>query len=136
MKIFICASKHFYNKVADVKEYLEANGHTVTLPNSYDNPLREEELKSTSKDDHITWKAEMLRKQGEKVEQNDAIVVLNFEKNSQANYIGGATFLEIFKAFELGKKIYLYNPIPTSILTDELVGINPLILNGDLSKIQ
>ena len=78
----------------------------------------------------------MIRLQTEKVETNDAVLVLNFDKNGQKNYIGGATFLEIFRAFDLGKKIFLLNPIPDNILKDELIGMNPTIINGDLSRIK
>lgn len=77
----------------------------------------------------------MLRLQAEKVAANDAVLVLNMEKNGQPNYIGGATFLEIFKAFELGKKIYLFNPVPEGIFRDELLGMNPIVINGDLTSI-
>ncbi len=135
MKIFICCSKHFYHKIPPIKENLEKSGHSITLPNSFDHPLKEEEMKQQSKEAHISWKSNMMRLQEPKVAANDAILVLNFDKNDQQNYIGGATFLEIFKAFELNKKIFLYNPIPDSIFKDEITAINPLILNGDLSKI-
>ena len=135
MKIFICCSKHFYHKLLPIKESLEKTGHIITLPNSYEEPLKEEHMKLQGKDAHANWKSNMMRLQGQKVESNDAILVLNFEKNGQQNYIGGATFLEIFKAFELGKKIFLYNPIPDSIFKDEITAMNPLILDGDLSRI-
>jgi len=77
----------------------------------------------------------MFKKQSDKVKANDAILVLNFEKEEKSNYIGGATFLEIFKAWELGKKIFLYNPIPDCIFTDELRGMSPVVIDGDLSKV-
>lgn len=77
----------------------------------------------------------MIRLQEEKVRGNDAVLVLNFEKNGQKNYIGGATFLEIFRAFDYGRKIFLYNPIPDSIFKDELTGMNPKVIYGDLSLI-
>lgn len=89
-----------------------------------------------SAEDHSKWKGEMLRLQVEKVTDNDGILVLNMEKHGQINYIGGATFLEIFKAFELSKKVFLYNPIPDSFLRDELLGMNPAIINGDLTLIK
>src|SRR3989338_3595196 len=126
MKIFICASKHLYGNIPTIKKSLEAKGNIITLPNSYDNPLKEEEMKLIGSKEHRIWKAEMLRLQGKKIADNDAILVLNMEKNGQQNYIGGATFLEIFKAFELGKKIYLFNPIPNNIFKDELTAINPV----------
>lgn len=135
MKIFICASKHLYDHIPAVKEVLEKSGHVIMLPNSYDHPLKELEMKSLGSMDHQKWKAEMLRLQGEKIAMNDAILVLNIEKNGQANYIGGATFLEIFKAFELGKKIFLYNEIPDNLLRDELLGMNPLVIHGNLELV-
>lgn len=135
MKIFIACSKHFYDKVSEIKDYLEQGGHEVSMPNSYDEPLKEERMKQKGLEEHVKWKSEMLRKDRPNLEPNDAILVLNFEKNGQKNYVGGATFLEIYKAWELGKKIFLYNPIPDNIFRDELIGINPIVLNGDLSRI-
>lgn len=136
MKIFLCCSKYFYKDIPPIKEALEKAGHVITLPNSYDNPGREEEMRVKSPEDHRNWKGEMIRLQIKKVEANDAILVLNKEKNGIANYIGGATFLEIFKAFELGKKIFLYNPIPDNILRDEILGMRPTIISGDLSLVK
>ena len=51
------------------------------------------------------------------------------------NYIGAATFLEMYEAFMQGKKIYIFNDYPNNMLLDEIKGFNPTILNGDLSKI-
>lgn len=135
MKIFICASKHFYDRIPPIKAELEDKGHVLTMPNSYDDPFKEEEVKKLSKEDHIEWKAQMIRDHEPKIRANDAILVLNFEKKGVPNYIGGATFLEIFEAWKLGRKVFLYNNIPENIFTDELVGINPVVINGDLSRI-
>ncbi len=136
MKIFICCSKHIYDRVLPIKQDLESKGHIITVPNSFDAPMKEEEMKRVGKEEHIEWKRNMMKKQEPKVRENDAILVLNLEKNGQQNYIGGATFLEIFKAFELEKKIFLYNPIPENIFQDELVAINPIVIKGDLSLVQ
>jgi hypothetical protein len=135
MKIMICCSKHFYDRIPAIKAALEQRGHTVTLPNSYDAPLMELSLKAKSAAEHAAWKRSMLRKDKENIAPMDAILVLNFEKNGQPNYIGGATFMEIATAFTLEKKIFLYNPIPESIFKDELLGICPTILEGNLSRI-
>ena len=136
MNIFLCCSKHFYNKIPPIKAGLEKRGHLVTLPNSYDNPAKEAEMKSVGYKEHATWKAGMLREQVKKVAANDAVLVLNFEKDGQANYIGGATFLEMYKAFELEKKIFLYHPAPDGMLKDEILGFEPLVINEDLSLIK
>ncbi len=136
MKIFIVCSKYFYDKVESIKNHLENSGHKIQVPNSFDSPFKEEEMKRLGKEEHIKWKQKMLKKDEENIEANDAILVLNFEKNGQKNYIGGATFMEIIKAWERSKKIFLYNDIPENIFKDELTAINPIIINGNLSKIQ
>ena len=136
MKIFIACSKHFYDKINEIKRALEKQGHEITLPNSFEAPFKEEEMKKKGKKEHIEWKTKMVIQQEEKVRKNDAILVLNFEKNGQPNYIGGATFLEMFKAWELKKKIFLYNPLPENILRDELEIFNPVIINGRLNLIK
>lgn len=119
-----------------MKKALEKAGHIVMLPNSYGQPLMEEEMKSRGAEEHRIWKSDMLQRQNEKIAENDAIFVLNLEKKGQPNYIGGATFMEIAKAFDLGKKIFLLNPIPEGIFTDELKAMNPLVIKGDLSLVK
>lgn len=136
MKIFIICSKHFYDKVQKIKEELERAGHIITLPNSFDEPFKEEDMKKISSQKHSEWKQSMMRLHEPKVKANDAVLVLNLEKNEQPNYIGGATFMETVKAWELNKKIFFYNPIPENIFTDELKAINPVILNQNISKIE
>lgn len=135
MKIFIVCSKKNYDKVSSIKNTLEQAGHLVTVPNGYDEPDKEMELKLMDKEKFHFWKKEMLKKDKEIIKENDAILVLNFDKDSQKNYIGGATFLEIYNAFDLDKKIYLFNPIPDGMLRDEIEGMNPMVINGDLNKI-
>lgn len=135
MNIFIVCSKAFYGKVSEIQTLLESMNHQITLPNSFDDPMMEEKLKTKGAYHHASWKAEMLREQSRKVAANDAVLVLNLEKNRIKNYIGGATFLEIYKAFELGKRIYFYNPVPEGILRDELLGMNPIMLDGNLALI-
>ena len=135
MKIFICCSKHFYDRVAIIKDRLEKLSHEITLPNSNDEPFKEEEMRKLGEEEHRRWKAEMIGLQEVKVRQNDAVLVLNLKKNGQLNYIGGATFLEIFKAWELGKKIFLWNQIPDNLFKDELLGMNPCVIHGDVRKI-
>ena len=136
MKIGIFCSKYFYDRIPEIKEKLEQEDHEITLPNSYEEPFKEEEIKKISKEEHQKWKANMMKLHDSTIRKVDAILVLNFEKNNQSNYIGGATFLEIYKAFELEKPIFLMNPIPNNIFEDELKGMNPVIINGDLSKIK
>jgi predicted adenylyl cyclase CyaB len=136
MKIMIISSKHHYYKIPEIKQELEKLGHIIMLPNSFDEPFKEEDMKKLSPEEHSNWKKQMMLLHEPKIKQNDAVLVLNLEKNNQQNYIGGATFMEIVKAWELEKKIFFYNPIPDNIFKDEILGINPIIINQNLNEIE
>lgn len=135
MKILMVCSRYFYKKIPPIKEKLEREGHEITLPNSYEEPFKEESMKKLGQEEHIKFKQRMMRLHEPKIKENDAILVLNFEKNGIPNYLGGGTFMEIVKAWELNKKIFFFNEIPNNIFTEELIGINPVIINGDLTKL-
>ena len=134
MKILLICSKAFYGKLTEYKIELEKLGHEVFLPNCHDCPETEAKYRGTP--EHHIFKAKMFRRSEETIKNMDAVLVLNFNKNGQENYIGGATFLEIYDAFRMNKKIYFVNDIPNSILKDELIGFNPTIIGDDLAKIK
>jgi len=133
MRIFLICSKRFYSFIPDIQTHLEKCGHIVTLPNCYDKPETEETMRNQA--DYPSWKRSMLEHSTEVIKENDAVLVLNYQKDEIPNYIGGATFLEMYDAFRLNKKIYLMNPIPEGILKDEIRGLDPIILNQDITKI-
>lgn len=135
MKILIICSKSFYNKIPEIKKSLEAKGHRITLPNCYDDSSAEDRYKELGNSKHSKWKAKMIRRSLNLIKNSDAVLVLNFNKDGVENYIGGATFLEMYDTFCLGKKIFLYNNIPDGILADEINGFSPIIIEGDLKKI-
>ena len=135
MKIFIICSKAFYGNIPPKKEKLEAKGHEIFLPNSYDNPAAEKEAWNLGEKEHAEFKARMFKMSAEKIKSMDAVVTLNFDKNGKKNYIGGATFIELYEAFMADKKIYLYNDIPEGMLYDEISGFSPVVLHGNLDLI-
>lgn len=133
MKIFIICSKVFYSQIPEIKNILEERGHLITLPNCYDAPETENSYRGTN--EHSKWKSEMIKHSESVISNVDSVLVLNYDKNGIKNYIGGATFLEMYDAFRLNKKIYMINEIPDGILKDEIIGFNPIILNGNLNLI-
>ncbi len=135
MKIFIICSKAFYSNVPPIKEKLERAGYEITPPNSYDDPDSESRYREMGSKEHAKWKSGMLKLSQDVIEGVDAVLVLNFEKNGQKNYIGGATFLEMYDAFRLGKKIYMYNDIPDGMLKDEIEGFKPVLLHHNLELV-
>ena len=136
MKILIICSKRFYNKIPIIKEYLENKNHKVYLPNCYDKPDTEDKIKLLGEKEHQEFKAKMFKQSEEVIKNMDAVLVLNYDKKEYKNYIGGATFLEMYDAFRFNKKIYLLNKIPKGILKDEIKGFNPIIINNNLDLIK
>ena len=140
MKVLIICSKKFYDRIPLVKKCLEENGCEVYLPNCYDKPTTESQMWQLGEKEHQEFKSKMFKKSEETISQMDAVLVLNFDKVENntvyKNYIGGATFLEIYDAFRFSKKIYFYNDIPNGILYDELHGFAPIVINGNLEKIK
>ena len=140
MKILIICSKKFYSKIEEVKKVLEEKKFEVFLPNCYDDPTTEQRMWNLGKAEHQKFKAKMYKQSEDTISKMDAVLVLNLDKEKDgeifSNYIGGATFLEMYDAFRLGKKIYLYNDIPRGMLFDEIEGFGPTIINGDISLIK
>ncbi len=136
MKILIICSKAFYKDIAPIKEKLESMGHTIELPNSYYDPKVEERSWAQGEKEHAEFKARMFRMSEERIAEMDAVLTLNFDKNGVRNYIGGATFLELYVAFMKNKKIFLYNPIPEGMLYDEIAGFMPTVINGNIELVR
>lgn len=140
MKVLVVCSTSFYDRVEDVKNGLEKNGHVVYLPNCYDNPVTNDDNKLMDDQEYLDFFRSMYYESRDKISNVDAILVLNYtkEKNGVAlnNYIGASTFLEMYEAFMNGKKIFMMNDYPDNMLYDEIKGFGPVIINGDLDKVR
>ena len=136
MKITICGSIKFAFKMVEVKQILEKMNLTVDIP------IGTEEY--ASGEQKIENQAESLKNKIEhdailehynKIVASDAILVVNEDKNGIKNYIGGNSFMEIGYAYILDKKIFLLNQVPEMLYTTEITAMKPIVLSGDLTKI-
>lgn len=136
MTITICGSMQFHREMEAMRKRLQARGFTVLVPADLDH-IENNESYMTNDEDKISTKIEFdfIREHFKKIEQADAILILNYEKKGIAGYIGGNTFLEMGYAFGLDKKVYLLHPIPEMDYKTEMYAIQPIILDGDLEKI-
>ncbi len=136
MKIAICASMVFAEKMVQVKRQLEEIGHTVYISQFAEGYLgkaekEKEKLAVQDKNEH-----DAIRKFWEIIKQSDAILVLNYDRRGIKNYIGGNTLMEIGFAHVLNKQIFLMNPIPDiEYYRSEIEAVNPVFLQQDLNKI-
>lgn len=141
--IVICSSASFYKEVIETEKKLKELGFKVKVP------LTATKMKNTGDfkvETYKTWmerpedykrKAYLTKKHFIEVEKGDITLVLNYKKNGKNGYIGGAVLMEMAIAFYLKKPIYILNPIDeTSKYKEELYGMFPKIINGDLLNIK
>ncbi len=147
MIITLCGSIAFIDEMYRLKIDLEVLGHKVLLPPN-EVPGETGELIPASvyysqkkalqkQDDAWIWQGHTQRiiDHFDKVSKADAVLVANYDKNNIANYIGPNTLIEMGLAFYLKKKIYLLNPIPDIAWKEEVVGLKPVVIFGQLSNI-
>lgn len=129
-----------------VKAELEKLGHEVDLPlteiknNQGDYiPVSEYyEIRKSANPEPWVWdvKREAMLDHFAKIEWADVILVLNIEKNGVVGYVGANTLIEMGLALFLKKPIYLSNQIPDMNCREEIMGMKPKVLDGDLSRIK
>ncbi len=143
MKITICTSLSFTNEIKGIKERLLQLGHEVFVPNCsemiFNGEVTLEQIEKEKESGAIVDRAienDAIKDHFEKIKNSDAVLICNYEKKGIKNYIGGNVFLEIGFAHILNKKIFLLNPIPEVGYKEEILIMQPTVLNGDLSKIK
>lgn len=143
MKIVICASVDFSYEIKDYSDKLVKLGHTTEMPFTtrkiINGELTLEQFKKEKQKNgdgaFRKVKEDLIKRYYNLIKEADAILVLNFDKNNIKNYIGGNVFLEIGFAHVLDKKIFVLNNLPQINYLDELLAMQPIIINNDLNKI-
>ncbi|NTV24103.1 MAG: hypothetical protein HGA85_07090 [Nanoarchaeota archaeon] len=136
MKIAICGSMQFTDKMLETQKALENMGHTAFVSDfsghyTGKTASQREDLKL-----HHKFEKDAIREYWEVIKTCDAILVLNYDKHGINNYIGGNTLMELGFAHVLHKKVFLLNPVPEiPYYKSEIIATKPVIINGDLSKI-
>lgn len=153
MKITICGSIEFYKEMESARDKLVKHGHEIKIPElTLEAP---QEFGGSKKvyfgqyieqnggidafpAEHEIWnlKEDAINDHYEKINWCDGILIINHKKRSTDGYVGGNTLIEIGVAFYLKKKIYILNPVSSELsYKQEIMGMKPVILNGNLSII-
>lgn len=153
MKITICGSIGFYKEMEAARDELLKRGYEIKIPELAREVPQEygggkkvyfgEYIEKNGGIDafpaeHKIWdlKEGAINDHYEKIDWSDGILVINHEKRGIDGYVGGNTLIEVGVAFYLKKKIYILNPVSSELsYKQELMGMKPVMLNGDLSSL-
>jgi len=137
MRIAVCSSMVFTEKMIEMKKQLEAMGHTVYISDFAHAFVGKTEAEKEQTTQYYKNEHDAIRAFWKHIQESDAILVLNYDRRGVKNYIGGNSFLEIGFAHVLNKKIFLLNPIPDiQYYHSEIEAMKPVVIHGDLSKLK
>lgn len=140
MKITICGSVKFADKIVNLHKRLADLGHEPQIHKDMfgiaDGTAKELIEGIQISHAEIKKKHNFIKIWYDLIINGDAVLICNFDKNGVKNYIGGNTLMEIGFAHVNNKKVFLLNPVPESVsYADEIKAMVDVILNGDLKKI-
>lgn len=130
--VAICGSMAHKSLWLPIIDELRAKGFSVSTPElseAYD-------WSSFSDEEIIREKGRLIRRHIANIEAAKCVLVANFEKNGIKDYIGSNSFLEMGAGFIFEKPIYLFNPVPKQDNYEEILALEPIVISGDLSKIE
>ncbi len=141
MKITLCGSIKFADKIVEAYRELEKLGHQPMLHKDMfgvaDGTAEElKDIRNNIEHSDIKRKYGYIKWWYNSIKNSDGILVLNYDKNGVKNYIGGNTLIEIGFAHVNDKKVFLLNPIPEEVsYKDEIKAMTDVVLDGNLNKI-
>ena len=141
MRITVCGSVRFADRLVEVYRELEKLGHTPMMHERMfgiaDGSARD--MIDGIANNHAETKRRynLIKWWHDCIKSGDAILVCNFDKNGISNYIGGNTLMEMGFAHVNGKKVFLLNPIPQEApYRDEIEAMADSVIHGDLTRIR
>ncbi len=130
----------FAKEMIEAKAKLEEMGHEVKVPCDIEKHLEDASfIDDLEADIEHAKENNVLKTCFGYVAESDAVLFLNYPKNNIPGYVGTSSMMEMGIAFHLGKKIFLLNETPhhdDARWVVEVRLVDPVVINGDLTKIQ
>jgi len=116
--------------MAEWAKKLLTAGYEVEMPDASENRVY-----TKDKEKNAVLKRGLMDKHFRKIDDSDAVLIINETKKDIENYIGGNTLIEIAYAYAQGLEIFLVNPIPEVSYADEISAMAPIIIHNDIKNI-
>lgn len=134
-KVIICGSMSTAEEILRVQTALLEKGYSVEILVGVKH-VQEWEGESTGTEKaERKIKHDLIRGYYEKMKDYDIVLVVNPEKKGIKGYIGGNALIEMAFAHILNKSLYVLYKLPELSYSSELLAMQPIVLNGNLSKI-
>jgi len=123
---------HHIDGMKNAAKILESAGYEVEIPNPREGEVDYHTLPAAER---ATLKNRLIREHLDHITNSDAIFVYNEVKRDVEGYIGGSALMEMAFAFAQGIEIFLLRPAPDLSYADEIEGMEPIVINGDITAI-
>jgi len=127
-KICLCSSRKFFDRLRSVEEELKELGYKVLLP-SMNNIQDDFYFKDGRETEFAKIHYDLIRNHFKKIDESDALLVCNFDKEGVSGYIGGSMLMEMTKAFDKGIPIFLTHPVPKIDYRAEILAMQSIVIN-------
>jgi len=130
MKVTICGSIQFEAEMKRAAKELLDLGYDIAMPSKSNfDPVSTS--RSTAK-----HRRTLILEHFAKIDQSEAVLIVNPEKKGVPGYIGGNALMEMSYAFSQGLDIFILHDYSAQLTyADEIAGMMPTLLHGDLSSL-
>lgn len=140
--ITLCSSASMYKKLIQIEKQLLKLGFKVKVPRSARKMEREGNYEMKGKKawmedpSQFHKKTALMNAHFKKIEEGDAVLVINLDKGAVKGYIGGNVLMEMMLAYWLKKPIYVWKKMEVEHpFYEEILGMKVKFIDEDLAKI-
>ena len=116
----------------EAEKILAQAGYEVDIPNPREGEV---DYHALSDAERARLKNTLIKEHLDKITESDAVFIYNEEKKGVAGYIGGNTLMEMAFAYQQNIEIFLLRPTPELSYADEVLGMQPIVIDGDITQI-
>lgn len=116
----------------DTANTLDALGYEIITPNPREGEIDYNTLPDAER---AALKETLIQEHLDEINESDAILIFNEDKKGVVGYIGGNTLVEMAFAYAQKIELFLLKPVPDMSYTDEILGMKPIALDGDILKV-
>lgn len=123
---------HHIENIKKAAKTLRELGYKVVIPNPREGEVDYNQL---SPKEQSNLKEGLIKEHFDSISSSDAVFIYNDEKKGIPGYIGGSTLMEMAFAYAQNLEIFLLHPTPHLNFNDEVEGMKPIGLKGDVTAI-